>query len=189
MHKFFILICCIALVSCDAAEPSADSAKTIIVDDDNGNAKSLNDDAPGRLVTLFLEYQLPNSYTPAIDGRTIVAEPVYTVPGSMARGQGLVDGITVVYVGASCSELQSKYSSLYDCVEQETDVLQYGEAESSTTTNSDGFASMYLGDAGKYRLRVQSFVTVEDPKCYWGGERSINLGESDVSIPLLVFCE
>lgn len=179
------------VAGCDVDEPMIIGTDSSEGDGEVGAAseKAFDDYLPARTISLYLQPQLPNSHTAVLDRRVVTAEPVYPVPASMARAQGLTDGVDVVYVGKSCSGLMARYPDLYNCVEEETVEFEYGETIATVETNSEGFASIVLGGAEKYRLRVQSWATEEDAKCYWGGEETIDASESEIKIPLLVFCE
>lgn len=185
MCRLFIVVCVqiLLLAGCDAADPLSGDA------DGDVTAKLPSDDVPDKLVSIYLEPQFPSSHTPVLGNRIVVAEPVYTVPVSIARASGLVDGINVVYVGLSCQHLLAKYPESSDCTEEETAEFEYGDVVSTANTDAEGFASLLLGGAEKYRVRVQSWATEEDSKCYWGGEETIDVSESAVPIPVLVFCE
>lgn len=184
MHRFFIPACLsiLVLVGCEADD-------SLVSDEVTESLKVQSDEGFSRSISLYLEPQQTVRFTPDFNGRVIFSEPVYTVPTSAARAQRQVDGINVVYVGKSCESLRVKYQDLYDCVEEETVKFEYGETESTAETDSEGFAAMLLGSAEVYRLRVQSWAAREDGKCYWGGEETVTDSQSEVKIPLLVFCE
>lgn len=172
------------LTACDAANPLSDAAV-----DDTAMTNALKVNAGNRALSLYLEASTTSSYVPIFENRLVIAEPVYTVPVTVVRAQALVDGVNVVYYGESCPELQKKNLDIRDCVVEETVEFRQGEIESTVITDSEGFANIHLSDTGKYRLRVQSFATKEDSKCYWGGDAVVDDGVAEVAIPLYVFCE
>ena len=67
--------------------------------------------------------------------------------------------------------------------------LEYEDIESTATTDTEGFAALYLGEHEKYRISVQSFVTTEDEKCFWGGSEILEQTTITLEIPVIVFCE
>ena len=111
------------------------------------------------------------------------------VPVTMARGTVLTAGVDVVHIGASCQMLQETYPAMRDCVEEETAEFQYGAVESTAVTDTDGFAQLYIGGSERYRLRVKSWATKEDAKCFWSGQESFDSAVSEVTVQVLVFCE
>jgi|GEM_PF-2816978 len=173
----------IGLIACDATDTS-------ISDNSNSaDTKLLNDGIKNRAVTVYLVPEQDYSFVPVFNDRVVLAEPVYTVPVDMARGTATVDGTEVVYVGESCEVLQVTYPDIHDCVQEETAEFTYGDVEATVATDNEGSASLRLGDAENYRVRVKSWVTEEDAKCFWGGSETLGATETEVSIPVLVFCE
>ena len=71
----------------------------------------------------------------------------------------------------------------------ETIEFVYGEAESTTTTDTEGFSALTLGEHDKYRVSIQSWPTEEDDKCYWGGSEILERTDTTLGVPVLVFCE
>ena len=142
-----------------------------------------------RLISVYLKPQQDYGYAPLFEGRIITAEPVTTVPVAMARGTVLTAGIDVVHIGASCQELQQTYPGLRDCAEEETADFRYGAVESSAVTGASGFAQLTVGDSEKYRLKVKSWATEEDAKCFWGGQEILDSAATVVDVQMLIFCE
>ncbi len=183
-----LLGCLFLLAACESDESAIDRS-TEISTAGAGTTKEVNTGKVlSRLISVKLEVPQPHTYTPFFADRAVVAEPVYSVPVTTARGQAVMQGVSVIYVGDDCISLQARYD-LLDCVEEETAEFKYGEAEATVTTNFDGYTDVYLGDAEKYRLRVVSFKTAEDPKCFWGGAKTVVSTDTSVAIPMLVFCE
>lgn len=195
MRNLSTVVSCVAIAStlffasCDATNPVP--LDPLLVDDSvkAENSKSFNDGTQSRVLSVYLNPEPDYSFLPEFNGRIVVAEPVYTVPVDMARGKAIVDGVAVVYVGESCDTLLAGYPDIQDCTQEETAEFQYGEVESTATTDSDGFATLTPGNAAKYRVRVKSWVTTEDDKCFWGGSETIGSEDTEVSVPVLVFCE
>ena len=152
-------------------------------------SKTQNDAVPARLITVYLKPRQDLGYIPLFDGRVVVAESVSMVPVTMARGTVVTAGVDVVHIGASCQMLQETYPAMRDCVEEETAEFQYGAVESTAVTDTDGFAQLYVSGSGRYRLRVKSWATEEDAKCFWGGQESFDSAVSEVTVQVLVFCE
>jgi len=46
-----------------------------------------------------------------------------------------------------------------------------------------------VGDSEQYRLRVKSWATEEDAKCFWGGQETLGTTAADVTVKVRVFCE
>lgn len=171
------------LVACDAS--SEDATQTVIKSGQVQNDPLVS----SRSVVVTLEPQQDYRYVPSFNGRVILAEPVTTVAANMAKGDIEVDGVNVVYVGESCEQLLQRYPQLENCQEEGTAEFRYQEIETTALTDDDGYATLSLGNAEKYRLRVTSFATDEDDKCFWGGQKTIGITETTVTVPMLIFCE
>jgi len=152
-------------------------------------AAAHDDVQPSRLVTVYLQAQPNSGFIPSYADRVIVAEPVSVIPVKRAEGKAVVQEIEVNIIGESCEQMRTKYHTLSGCEEVDTVKLEYGQIEVSATTDTEGFAALHLGDHEKYRLRVQSWVTREDAKCYWGGSEILERDDTTLKIPVLVFCE
>lgn len=183
MRKLFSLLALQVFViqGCDSIGADDTSATTF--------EKTQDDASHTRVITIFLKPQQDPGFIPLLEGRVVEAAPVSAVAVTEARGNQIINGIDVVHIGKSCSALQDTYPDLRSCEETETARLQYGDVESTVVADSDGFASLSLGDAEMYRLKVKSWATDEDTKCFWGGQETIDVVATTVTIPLLVFCE
>ena len=189
-YKLAVLLCLQGLVlhACEAGLSESVEAG-LSESDDAVPAVKQNDAVQTRLISVYLKPLQDFGYIPLFDGRIVVAEPVTTVPVTMAKGTVLTAGIDVVHIGTSCQVLQETYPELRDCLEEETAEFRYGAVESTATTNSDGVAQLYVGDSDKYRLRVNSWATEEDARCFWGGQETLDLNSTDVTVQVLIFCE
>jgi len=142
-----------------------------------------------RLVSVYLESQPNNGFIPVYADRVVIAEPVIVVPKMRAEGRATIQNVNTIILGSSCTDLYGKYPALTDCEEVETIEFEYGEAESTTTTDAEGFSALMLGQHDKYRVSIQSWVTAEDDQCYWGGSEILESDDSTLGVPVLVFCE
>ena len=142
-----------------------------------------------RLVSIYLQSEPNNGFIPVYADRVVIAEPVIVVPKMRAEGRAVVQDVNTIILGSTCSDLYRKYPALSDCDEVETIEFEYGEAESTTTTDTEGFSALMLGQHDKYRVSIQSWVTAEDDKCYWGGSEILENDDSTLGVPVLVFCE
>lgn len=175
------------VAGCDSDMPadSADSTSASIP----GMAAALDDEENSRLVSVYLQSEPGSGFIPMYVDRVVVAEPVIVVPSLRAEGKAIVSNIDTTIVGSSCDELASKYPSLSSCAEVETVEFQFGEPLYTAVTDREGFAALFLGGHDKYRVRVQSWATAEDSKCYWGGSEILEANLASIGIPVLVFCE
>jgi len=186
VYKLIIVLCLqgLFLHACDGG-----FSESIDLDSAAVTSKAQNDAVPARLISVYLKPQQDFGFSPLFDGRVVVAEAVSLVPVTMAKGTVLTAGVDVIHIGASCQVLQETFPDMHDCVEEETAEFQYGAVESTAVTNADGFAQLYVGGSEKYRLRVKSWATEEDAKCFWGGQETLDSAVSDVTVPVLIFCE
>ncbi len=184
--KLLIVLCLhgLLLQACDASLSESDDALSAPL---IGMAQ--NDAMPARLISVYLKPQQDFAYTPLFGGRIVVAESVSMVPVTLAKGTVLTAGIDVVHVGESCEVLQSTYPELRDCEEQETAEFHYGAVASTAVFNADGYALLTVDGGKKYRLRVKSWATEEDARCFWGGQGVLDSVATELTVPVLVFCE
>lgn len=179
----------VLLVGCDSDNSAESIDASSQMSDDPAIAAALNNNESSRLVSVYLESEPNNGFIPMYIDRVIVAEPITLVPKVRAEGKALVSDVNTTIVGSSCDELVEKYPALSSCTEVEDVEFKYGDPEYTATTDREGFAALFLGSHDKYRVRVQSWVTAEDNKCYWGGSEILQANLSSVGIPVLVFCE
>lgn len=185
MYKFFgvtlpVIFALLVLQGCDSI--GAGTTESTI-------EKTQDDASHTRAITVFLKPQQDPGYIPVLEGRVVEAAQVSARAVVEARGNLTINDVDVVHIGKSCAALRDAYPDLLSCEEAETVRFEYGDVETTVVTDSDGFASLFLGDAEKYRLKVKSFATDEDAKCFWGGQETIDVEATTVTIPLLVFCE
>jgi len=182
MVRLNVLLCaaCILVAACDSTETSSGVPSIGAAQDDGENT---------RLVTVYLQSEPNNGFTPVYIDRVVVAEPVIVVPKNRAEGRALVQNTNTVILGDNCTDLLMSYPELLGCDEVESVEFEYGEVESTATTDSEGFSALLLGQHDKYRISVKSWVTGEDDKCHWGGSEILESNITSLGVPVLVFCE
>ena len=176
-----LLTACLCAAGCES-EDAPNATSPSIGAAHNGSENT-------RLVSVYLKSEPNNGFIPVYADRVVIAEPVMVVPKMRAEGRATIQNINTIILGSSCTDLYDKYPSVSDCNEVETIEFEYGEAESTTTTDTEGFSALTLGEHDKYRVSIQSWPTEEDDKCYWGGSEILERTDTTLGVPVLVFCE
>lgn len=183
MLRYGCAACSIAvLLSCASDSELGKPPRLASAHDDSSSA------AESHTVSVYLVADNLSGYSPEYSDRVLLAEPVVQLVSRQARARRVVQGIDTIVIGDSCSELHQRYSDLISCELSETVAPHYQEPVASATTDSEGFAAFNLGQ-GSYRISLQSWHTLEDSACYWGGSTLVADQQTSVGISLMVFCE
>ncbi len=179
MIRNIVLVCAVCVASCDGREATQSPAVAAAQDSQQNS----------RLVSVYLQSPPNTGFIPVYGDRIVTAEPVTLVSVTRAKGKAIVQNIDTTIIGDSCSQLGADYPELIDCSEVNSMELEFEDIESTATTDAEGFAALYLGEHEKYRISVQSFVTTEDEKCFWGGSEILEQTTITLEMPVIVFCE
>jgi len=140
-------------------------------------------------VTVQLQTDVSTDFTSNFEDRMVIVEAIEVAPVKRAEGIVLLENVKATIIGVSCQELLSKYADLRDCKEVDNIELRYGDIEFNVATDAAGYATVYLGDAEKYRISVESWVSEEDGKCHWSGSEIVERSSTNIALPVLVYCE
>ncbi len=141
-----------------------------------------------RTVSVYLVADNLTGYSPQYSDRLLVAEPVVQRVSRQAKAKLKVDGIDTVVYGESCTELSRRYEAVISCEISETVTPDYLHSVASASTDSEGFAIFTL-DSRSYRISLESWPTLEDPLCQWGGSAMLADQQTSLAINVMVFCE
>lgn len=174
---------CAAVILCSCSSTDINNTGSPAI------AAALDDQySDSRTVAVYLVADRGLGFTPTYIDRIVTAEPVISNTVVRAEATTKVQGINTVIVGDSCETLSQKYSDLISCRHVDSTSRYYGEAEATSSTDSEGFAVITLG-AGQYRVSMQSWVTTEDQKCRWSGSEILAENASSLKLQIMVFCE
>ncbi len=170
----------------DSAEPpmaSAHGEKLPESQPDSGIAQAL------RTVVVYLSADPGVGFVPEYQGRSLTVSLIAQQTRTAATGLLNTDGIETYVIGASCASLRTRYPQMISC--EITEMLQNGQGlvAARATTDQEGFVSFAVEQHIEYRLNLQSWVTQEDDKCFWGGTAVLPAQITSLEMPLHVFCE
>ena len=179
LQKLLIITCVAALSACvtgtqnKAVVPAVAAAKAT----DNSRVVSIR---------LEADATVPFSLVPGM--REVIAEPVVESQIRQAKGRYELNGVDVVIIGDSCSELREKITTLSACEESDAIRISYGPEVITGLVSADRLVELTL-ERRAYRVTVERVRTSEDASCWWSGSVVLPEQSTSVKLPMLVYCE